>query len=85
MLYENMIWGSNKYGQKKLYKLDRFLQPRRTMFFTALLLISYNLVYLGLALYYKKLEHDIWMNSYGDYFPKYEKAGVFTVRTFCKN
>lgn len=85
LLYENMIWGTNKYGQKKLYKLDRFSQPKRIMIFIGMFLFSFNLVYLGFAYYYKKLEHDIWMNSYGDYFPKYEKAGVFTVRSICKN
>ena len=84
MLDEYMNYGTNKYGMKKIYKLERFFEyPNRTivgLFF----IIGFNLSYLGLALHYKKLDHDIWIHQYGDYVPKYEKVGVFTFRTFSK-
>jgi hypothetical protein len=79
-----MIWGSNKYGQKKFYKLERFLEKRNLKYLAFMMILGFNLTYLGLALHYKKLEHDIWMNSFGEYFPMYEKVGVFTARTFSK-
>jgi hypothetical protein len=77
-----MHWGSNKYGQKKIYKLERFLEYKKKIYLGALIVIGFNLSYLLLSIYYKKLDHDTWVtSSYGDYVPTYEKLGHFTFRT----
>jgi hypothetical protein len=78
-----MYWGSNKYGQKKLYKLERFFVPTRNNAIAILFIIGGNISYFLLALHYKRLEHDHWMRSYGEFFPLYSKIGEFTIRSYC--
>lgn len=77
-----MYWGSNKYGNKKFYKIERFFVPHRNIGMAVMFIIGANLSYFLIALHYKRLEHDVWMRSYGDYFPFYEKIGEFTLRSY---
>ncbi len=76
-----MTWGSNKYGTKKIYKLERFFVPQKNTGMIFMFIIGLNLSYYLLALHYKRMEHDIWMRSYGDFFPFYAKYGDYTIRS----
>jgi hypothetical protein len=82
MLEKYSLFGTNKYGQKKIYKLERFQQPITKTYVYLLYIVGFNLGYLGLAAYYNKLKHDIWIDKYGEYVPTYFTLGNFTVRTF---
>jgi hypothetical protein len=77
-----MVWGSNKYGDKKIYNITRF-HERLKLYPQGICVISGILIgYFLLALHYKKVEHDHWVYTYGDYIPRYERLGVFTIRSF---
>jgi hypothetical protein len=67
---------------KKFYKIDRFLESPRSIHRVLLAFIGLNITYFSLAVYYNKLKEDIWMHSYGDFVPRYEMIGNYTVRTY---
>lgn len=78
---ESMSWGSNKYGVKKIYKLERFFVPPKNSVMLFMFVVGINISYFLLAMHYKKIEHDVWMRNYGDFFPMYAKIGEYTYRS----
>lgn len=84
ILNENMFWGTNKYGVKKFFKLERFHEHPKHIYMSVLFAVGFNIAYFGLALYYNKLSEDVWMHAYGDYVPTYEVIAHYTIRTASK-
>lgn len=81
-----MNFGSNKYGEKKFFKLLHYMEPKRKLYSHGLpILLGSFLAYACLGIYYKKMEYDTWMRVYGDFQPVYAPlAGNYHLRYYCQ-
>ena len=85
LLYHYNYMGTNKYGTKKMFKLQRFNEKRREYFVLLFCFMGFSSAYLTAAFIRRKQDHDIWIENYGDYTPRYQQIGMYHVRSFIRS